>query len=428
MVAKSILISYLDKLLDGLQVNEIFSLPSKITNAFQMNDGVRNVIQDAVENASGHLRRRLMAMTVNALGKGGQRMAEQELGWNRGTIRKGIIELQSGIRCVDNFSGRGRNASEENLPNLLEDITVIVKPTSQTDPTFRTTKLYTPLTAKNVYKRLLEQKKYTKDTLPTIRTISTKLNNLNFHPQKVKKTKPVKKIKETDAIFRQVHKINKKADETDGVLRISMDAKAKVNIGDFSRGGKSRQGEKSSDHDYEAEHKLTPFDFFLPFYDESYFYFSKSKVTADFMIDCLQDLWINLQQRFNPHTLTINLDNGPENSSHRTQFIKRTVDFAHNYGINIKLAYYPPYHSKYNPVERVWGVLENHWNGEILYSIEKALGLARTMTYNGINPVVKFIEKEYQTGIKLDKKTMNGYEEKIIRLQGLEHWFVDIPI
>ena len=207
-----------------------------------------------------------------------------------------------------------------------------------------------------------------------------------------------------------------------------MDAKAKVNVGNFSRGGKSRQGERALDHDYAPEYKLTPFGIFLPFYDESFFYFTKSKVTADFMIDCLENLWPKLKQQFNPHTLTINLDNGPENSSHRTQFIKRMVDFVHTYGVNIKLAYYPPYHSKYNPIERVWGVLENHWNGEILYSIDKVLGLARTMTYNGINPVVELIEKEYSTGIKLDKQAMNIYEGQIVRLQQLEHWFVDIPI
>ena len=369
-----------------------------------------------------------MAETVCAIGEGGQRMAEKVLGWNRGTIRKGTHELHSDIYCVDNFSGRGRKLSEEHLPSLLEDITAIVKPSCQTDPTFRTTKLYTPLTAKNVHKRLLEQKGYVVYGLPTIRTISTKLNNLNFHPQKVAKTKPIKKIKETDAIFHQVHKTNREADETDGVVRLSMDAKAKVNVGPFSRGGKSRQGEKASDHDFEPEYKLTPFGIFLPFYDESFFYFTQSKVTADFMIDCLQDLWPTLKQRFNPNILVINLDNGPENNSHRTQFIKRIVDFVYTYGVNIKLAYYPPYHSKYNPIERVWGVLENHWNGEILYSIEKVLGLARTMTYNNINPVVELIEKNYPTGIKLDKKTMNGYEEKIVRLQGLEHWFVDIPV
>jgi hypothetical protein len=91
------------------------------------------------------------------------------------------------------------------------------------------------------------------------------------------------------------------------------------------------------------------------------------------------------------------------------------------------LAYYPPYHSKYNPIERVWGVLENHWNGELLESVEKALGLARTMTYKGIHPVVQLVKGTYQTGVKLTKKAMKFYEDMIERLPGLEKWFVTIP-
>ena len=95
--------------------------------------------------------------------------------------------------------------------------------------------------------------------------------------------------------------------------------------------------------------------------------------------------------------------------------------------VKIKLAYYPPYHSKYNPIERLWGILENHWNGEVLDTEEKILGLASTMTYNSINPSVKLIGGVYQSGIKLNKEEMASYERKITRHPGLEKWFVDIP-
>lgn len=418
----------MEKLLDGLSVAKLFQVPAEIKNCFQLTDGIKSVLGDAAIHLKGSSRRIFMAKTVLALGSGGQGLAEKQLQWNRVTIRKGLHELQSGINCCDYFSGRGRKSIEDHLPSLLEDVTTIVKPMSQIDPTFRTSKLYTPLTAKTVHQLLIEQKGYTEQELPTVRTISTKLYNLNFHPQKVAKSKPVKKIKETDAIFHQVHKTNREADETEGVLRLSLDAKAKINVGPFSRGGKSRQGEKGSDHDFEPDEILTPFGIFLPFYNQSYFYFTRGKVTADFMIDCVQKLWPTLKQVFNPHTLVINEDNGPENNSHRTQFIKRIVDFAYANYVNIKLAYYPPYHSKYNPIERVWGVLENHWNGQILNSVEKILGMASSMTYNGIHPEVELVEKNYPTGIKLNKKIMAGYEQKILRLQGLEKWFVDIMV
>lgn len=427
-MAKKILLSYLDQLLNGLSVTELFQVPNEIKDCFRLTSGLKGVLIDAANLLRGHHKRIFMAKTVQALGRGGQRMVEAELHWNRGTIRKGTRELQSGIKCCDFFHGRGRKRIEEHLPNLLRDITDIVKPGSQADPTFRTVKLYTPITAASVHQRLINEKGYSASELPTVRTVGAKMNDLNFHQQTVAKCLPIKRIKETDAIFEEVHRINREADRLDGVLRLSMDSKAKIKGGHFSRGGKNRQGNKAFDHDFGPEWTLSLFGIFLPSYDQAYFYFSEEKDTADFMIDCLQKSWSELKLIFNPHTLVINLDNGPENNSRRTQFIKRIVDFAYNNYVNIKLAYYPPYHSKYNPVERVWGILENHWAGEILYTIEKTLGLASSMTYNTIHPEVELIEGDYSTGIKLDKKSMKFYEQRICRMPGLEDWFVDIIV
>ncbi len=402
-------------------------LPKETTYSIMMPEPMRDTLAYVATCLHGNNRRIFMAKTVQSLGVGGQRGAEQLLGWNRKTIRKGMHELQSGISCIDNFSGRGRRPIECNLPQLAEDIEAIVMPECQTDPTFRTKKIYTPLTAKTMRIRLIEEKEYTNQELPVARTIGYKMNNLNFHPQTVAKCKPVKKIEETDAIFGQIFKINKETDNCERSLRLSIDAKAKVKIGSFSRGGKNRQGENALDHDFGSDKIVTPVGIFLPLYDETFLYFTESKVTADFIVDCLETLWPNLKKRYFPDTLVLNLDNGPENNSHRTQFIKRIVDFSLTNGVTIKLAYYPPYHSKYNPIERVWGILENHWNGEILDSEEKVLGLARSMTYNGIHPKVEMVSGINPTGITLDKEEMAFYEKKLVRFAGLEKWFVDIP-
>ena len=141
----------------------------------------------------GSDRRKYMAKVVLLLGRGGQILAEHELGWDRKTIIKGTRELQAGIDCIDNFSGRGRHPIEQKLPNLLEDIKQIVDPVSQTDPTFRTTELYSPLTAEEVHRRLIEEKNYTREQLPTVRTINNKLNQIGFCLKKVTKCKPKKK-------------------------------------------------------------------------------------------------------------------------------------------------------------------------------------------------------------------------------------------
>ena len=93
--------------------------------------------------------------------------------------------------------------------------------------------------------------------------------------------------------------------------------------------------------------------------------------------------------------LAINLDGGSATRSNRTQFRKRMIELAQKSGLKIHLIYYPPYHSKYNPIERCWADLENYWNGAILETIESAIEWASNMTWKGINPVVKLIEKTY---------------------------------
>ncbi|HEX9133069.1 MAG TPA: hypothetical protein VF844_12320 [Ktedonobacteraceae bacterium] len=107
------------------------------------------------------------------------RLAEQELGWNRGTIRKGQRELESGIVCLDAYSLRGRKPSRRASAQLAaSDITAIVDGQSQADPQFRTNRLYTRLTATEVRRQLIAQYGYRDDALPTAETIATKLNEL----------------------------------------------------------------------------------------------------------------------------------------------------------------------------------------------------------------------------------------------------------
>ena len=153
---------------------------------------VKELLIETEKVLKGSARRLFMARTVHALGERGQRLAEQELGWNRGTIRKGQRELESGIVCLDSYSLRGRKRSEEHLPNLLKDITAIVDGQSQADPQFRTNRLYTRLTATEVRRQLIAHYGYRDDALPTAETIATKLNELGYYLKKVAKSQPQK--------------------------------------------------------------------------------------------------------------------------------------------------------------------------------------------------------------------------------------------
>ena len=208
---------------------------------------------------------------------------------------------------------------------------------------------------------------------------------------------------------------------------MSIDAKATVKVGPFSRGGKSRSQTEASDHDFKPEATLTPVGLLLPSLDEVFFYGVVSKVTSDCLADCIEQWWESVCERFGHiSTLVINLDNGPENHSRRTQFMQRMVDFVQHYHLHVRLAYYPPYHSKYNPIERCWGILENHWNGALLDSIEAVLAYSGTMTWKGCHPTVELVTTTYKTGVKLTKEAMKKVERQLQRLPGLEKWFVDI--
>jgi transposase len=214
-----------------------------------------------------------------------------------------------------------------------------------------------------------------------------------------------------------------------------MDAKARVNVGSFDRGGKSRILTEASDHDFNPKTTLTPYGIFIPELDELFLYLTESKVTSDFIVDILSDFWESQRKRFaEVKTLVLNQDNGGENNSRRTQFMKRIIEFSQKYELNLRLAYYPPYHSKYNPIERTWAVLEKQWNGSILDEVETVLNFASNMEWKGKKPIVKLVNQTYQTGIKLTKKAMSKIENQIERLTDSNHesfpnlgnWFIDI--
>ena len=221
--------------------------------------------------------------------------------------------------------------------------------------------------------------------------------------------------------------INHAADVADDVLRLSMDAKATVKIGPFARGGKTRAHVAAADHDFHPTATLTPVGIFLPTLDELFIYGVTSKVTSDCLVDRLAQWWESMRERFaHITTLVINVDNGPENHSRRTQFMQRLVDFVQQYKVTVRLAYYPPYYSKYNPIERCWGILENHWNGALLDSIDATLRFAATMTWKGEHPLVTLVTTAYQTGVTLTKDAMEVVETQLKRFPHLKKWFVDI--
>jgi hypothetical protein len=155
--------------------------------------------------------------------------------------------------------------------------------------------------------------------------------------------------------------------------------------------------------------------------------FGASRDTSDFVADCLQTWWENRKSvHADIRRLQIDLDNGPEIASSRTQFMRRLVEFSDLHNLEIELVYYPPYHSKYNRIERCWGILESHWNGVLLTSVEKALSWAKTMTWRGVRPIVHLLEGVYQRGVRLTKKEFKPFAARLKRSPSLPKWSLEI--
>ena len=228
---------------------------------------------------------------------------------------------------------------------------------------------------------------------------------------------------ETDAIFENV-KAKDQLNHRGDIKRLSMDCKATVHLGEFARGGQTRGENQALDHDFGAEAKSIPCGIVDEDSGQLYLHFGCSYKTSDFMVDNLQTWWNGLprEEQHLTQLIQLKIDNGPESSGIRTQFLKRMVDFADEIGKPLQLLYYPPYHSKYNPIERCWGILEQHWNGTLLRDLQTLLGWARSMTWKGIHPIVYLNDKIYKKGISLTKRDMRDVEDRLERNPLLPKW------
>lgn len=149
--------------------------------------------------------------------------------------------------------------------------------------------------------------------------------------------------------------------------------------------------------------------------------------TSDAWVDALQMWWLRVQADLvQVKRLVIYLDNGPKNSGRRTQFLKRMVQFADWSGLEIRLVYYPPYHSKYNPIERCWSALEKKWNGVLLNCLKVVLQCALRMKWKGRHPTLKRLDGEYPDGVRVAAKEMKEYEARLERSATLPKYDITI--
>lgn len=197
-----------------------------------------SLIRSAAHRLKGHQRRLFQAEVATALCGGNPRAAERRFGWARSAVATGLGETRQAIRCIENFAAKGARRSEVKDPQRAADIRAIVEPCTQADPELKSARRYTNLSAAEVLNALQLRYGYAEDRLPSERTLRDILNRLGYRLKRIQKAKPLKKTKETDAIFANVAAAREQYRDDPETLEISIDTKAKVNEGDYSRGGK----------------------------------------------------------------------------------------------------------------------------------------------------------------------------------------------
>jgi transposase len=191
-----------------------------------------------------------------------------------------------------------------------------------------------------------------------------------------------------------------------------------------SRGGLTRGEHRACDHDLGLKEKYIPCGIVDEESGQVHITFGSSYKTSDFIVDALEAWWaaLDTSAQVAMARLQIKMDNGPESSGRQTQFLQRMVAFCDVIGKPIQLLYYPPYHSKYNPIERCWGILELHWNGTKLVDVETMFAWAKSMTWKGIHPIVALSWKVDHKGVTLSKRAMQAVEARLERDPELPYW------
>jgi transposase len=196
------------------------------------------LIRSGARRLTGYQRRAFQAEVAIELCGGNARQAERRFGWGRETVQTGLHERRTGLRCVEDFVARGRQRVEDKDQRLAADIREIVEPHSYADPSLKSSRRYSNLSAAEVRQALIK-KGHPEADLPAERTMRDILNRMNFRLKRIRKGKPLKKVEETDAIFANVVAVRQEARADPGTLEISMDTKAKVALGEYVRGGKN---------------------------------------------------------------------------------------------------------------------------------------------------------------------------------------------
>jgi len=237
---------------------------------------------------------------------------------------------------------------------------------------------------------------------PTVRKL---FHKHGYVRRKARKDKTHKSHPDRDKQFKRIRKLRKRFERKDQPV-VSLDSKKKELIGTFYRDGRLYTQETISvnDHDFVnyATGKVVPHGIYDVVNNKAHINIGSSADTSEFACDSLLLWWRTHGVLDYPDATEIFFlaDGGGSNAANSNLFKVDLQRFANETGLNVTVAHYPPYCSKYNPIEhRVFPHVTRACQGVVFESVEIVEELiAKTTTTTGLRLTTSIINKVYETG------------------------------
>ena len=359
------------------------------------------------ESLSEKDRRRYAGIEALRYGHGGRSYIAQVLGCSRRTVSKGAKEV-SGLSTEETESrirrpGGGRKPYQETWVDIDEKFLHVLRDHTAGDPMDERVR-WTDLSVKEI-RQLLRDEHDIKVSKPVIRKL---LKKHDYRRRKAQKKQTMKRVPKRNEQFENIVRL-KDEYEAAGNPIVSMDTKKKEQLGNFYRDGHLYTLEelKTYDHDFASfsEGAIIPHSFYDTRLNIGYIQLGTSHDTSEFACDSFRHWWYTYGRLHYPNATSILVlcDGGGSNSSHHYIFKQDLQTLADEIGIEIRIAHYPPYCSKYNPIEhRLFPHVTRACQGVMFTSIDVVKHLMqKTQTSTGLKVFVHILDKLYQTGRKV---------------------------
>jgi len=354
-----------------------------------------------------------VASEAQALGRGGKRLIEKELGVSHNTINRGIAELGAGIFPSERDEPkRQRKAGGGRKHTITEDvwpkIEKFIMPHTRGEPE-------SPLQWVSKSLRKIEAALKTIGIFASHRIIGESLKAHGFSLQSNRKQYEGRSHADRDAQFEYIQKKVEQYLSANQPV-ISVDAKKRELVGNFKNNGIEwhPKGEAESVNAYdfltEAEGVAIPYGVYDIQENIGWVNIGITKDTAEFAVQSIRNWWykMGIYYHNNAESLLISADGGGSNSSKGKLWKYELQQFANETGLTIEIVHFPPGTSKWNKIEhRLFSCISKNWRGRPLTNYQIIVNLiASTTTTKGLKVACEIDDKQYETGIEISDEQL----------------------